>query len=71
MRSVLELVSFDNPLLGSFLFWSAVLALKTALMSFLPTVQPLLTKVRYVTATGEAVMFLFNRSGKLHNGTVS
>lgn len=45
MRSVGELLAFDNPVLGSFVFWSAVLALKTALMSFLPTVQPYITKV--------------------------
>lgn len=45
MRSVGELMSFANPLLGSFIFWSALLAFKTALMSFLPTLQPFLTKV--------------------------
>lgn len=44
-RSVHELMSFENPVLGSYILWSAALALKTALMSMLPTVQPLLTKV--------------------------
>lgn len=51
----------DPALWGGFVFWTTVLALKTALMSFLPTVQPFLTKVNFIAIVSQCFLQLYQR----------
>lgn len=44
-HTILDLLTYENPVLRNYAFWSALLIIKTALMSILTGVQRYRTKV--------------------------
>lgn len=44
-QTILELLTYENPVLRNCAFWSALLIIKVALMSLLTGAQRFLTKV--------------------------
>lgn len=46
MTSIVEIISYDNPVFRAYAFWSAILILKMLLMSYLTGQQRKKSKVR-------------------------